>query len=222
MSKFGVVFLLVLLATAFLAAIERRRIEDVRQIEQGVAAHRRLTELVSGPLYLLLVAIALTILFIQPLLPEHYVVGFLLIPPLVFKLTCVGYRFGRYYTHSLSYRLAGPPRIPLRVSAPILVISTVAVFLSGIELWLFGLRFGSAWIELHTVSAVVLMLSSGVHVLGHFRPSAMAALEELTTRRSRETLTRRSFVVASLILGAVLALASLLYPTPFPPTAAGG
>jgi hypothetical protein len=169
----------------------------------------------------LLLAIAVTILFIQPLLTAHYVVGFLLIPPLMLKLATTGYRFGRYYTGSLRYRLAGAPPLLLRLSAPILVISTIAVFVSGVELWLFGLRFGTWWMPVHAATAVLMMLSAGVHLIGHFRQSAVALLEEFAREDSNGALSRRSLVVGSLVMGAVLAFASLFYPTPFPPTAAG-
>jgi len=67
-----------------------------------------------------------------------------------------------------------------------------------------------------------MILAAGVHTLSHLRRSAAAAVEEVTAHPSREALTRRSLVVASLVLGSVLAAASLLYSTPFPPAAAGG
>lgn len=65
-------------------------------------------------MFLLVAAIATTTMFLPLLLPEHYLIGLLLVPPLL-------------------------------AVAPILVASTMAVFASGIELWLFGLRFGSLW-----------------------------------------------------------------------------
>lgn len=106
-------------------------------------------------MFLLVAAIAATTMFPPLLLPEHYPIGQLLVPPLLLKMATTGYRFLRYYTGSAAYRLAGPPPVLLQLAvAPILVASTVAVFASGIELSLFGLRFGSVWMTAHTLSAV--------------------------------------------------------------------
>lgn len=222
MTRFGAVFLLLLIAAAFGGAAQLFQFERGRTVAPGVATNERLTALAGTAVFILLAGMAVTILFIQQLLPVHYLVGFLLIPPLGLKLASTGYRFGRYYTRNQSYRSAGPPPVMLRLVASVLVISTGAVFVTGIELWLVGLRFGSAWTEAHTLSSVVMILSTGVHTLSHIRRSAAAAVEEITAPRSREAFTPRSLVVASLVLGAVLAAASLLYSTPFPPAAAGG
>lgn len=164
----------------------------------------------------------MTIVFIQQLLPEHYLVGFIFIPPLALKLATTGYRFGRYYTGSPSYRQAGPPPMLQRfVIAPVLVISTLAVFVTGLELWAFGFRFGNVWTSLHTLSAVVFVVAACLHLLAHSRQSAAAAADELNAPRSREAFTRRSLVVGALIVGAALAATSLLYASPFPPAFAG-
>lgn len=80
-------------------------------------------------------ALAVTTLSLPGFLTTHYVVGLLLVPPVVLKLGVGGYRFARYYTGSPAYRRAGPPPILMRfVVAPALVASTLAVFVSGIEL----------------------------------------------------------------------------------------
>jgi len=41
----------------------------------------------------------------------------------VLKLATTGWRFARYYLRSEPYRLLGPPRIVLRLLAPLLVAS---------------------------------------------------------------------------------------------------
>ncbi len=75
----------------------------------------------------------------------------------------------------------------------------------------------------HTFSAVVFMLAAGAHVLPHLRRSAKVTVEEIVPARPRvaAALTIRSLLVASLLLGAVLAVTSIFY-APFPPAAAGG
>jgi hypothetical protein len=116
-------------------------------LESGVKSNERLTALTGGLLFVLLALMGVTILSVRRLLPEHLLLGFLLIPPIALKMASTGYRFVRYYTGDQRYRRAGPPQPLMRLVAPIVVISTVAIFATGIELWLFGLRFGSIWVE---------------------------------------------------------------------------
>ena len=181
-----------------------------------------MTALTGAILYVLSIAIVVTVLDIRGLLAEHYLVGILLIPPVALKLGSTGYRTVRYYARNARYRLAGPPPFLLRfLVAPLLVASTVVVFMTGLELWLFGLRYGDSWMTAHTLSAVVMMLALTAHVVPHLRRS----IEEVAEAGSvtyKTALSGRSFVLGSLLLGAALAAASLLYTSPFPPAAAGG
>lgn len=223
MSKFGIVFLLLLLGAAALALAPRQPVERPRQLPSGVDANERLTALTGLLLYVLVGTLAVTILLIQPLLSAHYLVGLLMIPPIALKLGSTGYRFMRYYTRDPEYVRAGPPPIVLRLLVgPALVVSTLAVFVTGLELWIFGLRFGSTWVGLHTLGSVVFMLSLAAHLLGHLHRSGETTIEEVTIRRPQPVFTRRSLLVASILLGAVVAGASLLYNSPFPGSAAGG
>lgn len=231
MVKFGAVFLLVLAGTS-LAALVPATSGPRSSRFTGVRLNERLTALTGAPLYALLALIAVTILFLQPLLPAHYAIGFLLIPPIILKLASTGYRFARYYTGDRSYRLAGAPHLVLRLTTPILVAATLGVFATGIELWLFGLRFGGGWKTAHTLSAVVMVAAVGVHLVGHLRRSATVAAEELSvvragpddgaapSRAGVEMFPGR-IVLASVVIGIALAVASFLYATPFPPSAAG-
>jgi hypothetical protein len=184
-------------------------------VESGVTANERLTALTGVLLLVLLALMGVTVLSVKRLLPEHFLLGFLLIPPLALKMASTGYRFVRYYAGDPQYRRAGPPELLMRLTAPIVVISTLAIFATGIELWLFGLRFGSIWVEAHKLSFSIWLPAAAVHVLGHLSRTGQAAGEELSDSRSRTALTRRSLVVASLVAGVVLAAASLTYATPF-------
>ncbi len=110
--------------------------------------------------------------------------------------------------------------------------ATLAVLGTGIELWLFGLRYGGAWKTAHTLSAVVMVAAVGVHLVGHLRRSATVAAEELSVVHRPDDgaapgpagseMSPRRLVVASVVIGIALAVASFLYATPFPPSAAGG
>jgi hypothetical protein len=131
------------------------------------------------------------------------------------KLASTGYRFGRYYTGDPHFQLAGPPQLLMRLLAPIVVISTVAIFATGIELWLFGLRFGSIWVEAHKLSFAIWLPATAVHVLGHLSRTSRASAAEFSVSSPPGAITRRSLVLGSLFAGVVLALASLTYATPF-------
>jgi hypothetical protein len=184
-------------------------------LESGVTANERLTALTGVLLVVLLALMGVTVLSVKRLLPEHFLLGFLLIPPLALKMASTGYRFVRYYGGDPQYRRAGPPELLMRLIAPIVVISTLAIFATGIELWLFGLRFGSIWVEAHKLSFAIWLPATAVHILGHLNRTGQAAAEEISASRWRSAITRRSLVVGSLVAGVVLAAASLTYATPF-------
>jgi len=215
MTGWGIVFSFLLLVGVVGAAagvVPRRHLPEAAP---GVIANERISALTGGLLLILSAAIGVTILRIGDLLPEHYLVGFLMVGPMALKLTSTGYRFARYYTHNPAYRTAGPPVAVLRWSAPFLVAATVALFATGIELWLFSYRFGTWWFQAHVVSFLVWTAALVIHVLGHARRSAEAAMDEIGVWSAR-AFTRRGLVVGSVVLGAVLAVVSLLYASPFP------
>src|ERR1700676_133865 len=146
--------------------------------EIGVEANERLTALNGGLLLLLLGAIGMTVFDVKQFLPQHFLLGFLLIPALGLKVASTGYRFLRYYTGNFSYREAGPPAWPMRLLGPVVVTATAILFASGLELWFFGLRFGSIWVGIHKLSFMIWLPAVGIHVLWHLRRTAQAAREE--------------------------------------------
>ena len=220
MIKFGFVFLL-LLAGSALWGVTQTGAGDATREDSAPARNERLTALDGLLLFILLAAIAVTVLDIPRWLGAHYLVGFVLIPPLTLKLGSTAYRLFRYYSGSVPFRLAGAPPLLLRfVVAPALVASTLIVFASGLELWFFGLRFGSVWILAHTLSAVVMMFAVTAHSVGHLGRSFHIARDEVGAR-SGAGLSRQSAVVASLAAGAVLAIASLTYASPFSASVGG-
>jgi hypothetical protein len=183
--------------------------------EAGVAANGRLTALTGALLVVLLAAMGITVLSVRELLPQHFVLGFLLIPPLLLKVASTGYRFVRYYAGDPRYRRAGPPQWPMRLLAPLVLISTAGLFGTGLELWLFGLRFGSIWVGAHKLSFIIWLPATGIHVLWYLNRSAKATREEFASDTPPAALTRRGLVIGSLVAGAVLAVATLSYESPF-------
>jgi hypothetical protein len=215
-SKFGAVLLLVLVAGAVYAIPRPRFQRKAAVVGARVVANERMTALDGALLYLMFLAIAITILFIRGLLELHFLVGVALVPPLGLKLLTTGQRFLRYYAGDRDFRLAGPPPALLRfVVAPVLVASTIGVMGSGLELWAFADRFGGWWVTAHTLSAAVFMPALLLHLLAHMRRSAVAAVDEVTAARDEGAGARRSLLVGCAILACVLALASLSYATPF-------
>jgi len=185
------------------------------RMETGVEANERLTSLTGALLLVLLGAMGITVLSVRELLPQHFLLGFLLLPLLALKMVSTGYRFVRYYTGDAGYRRAGPPQWPMRLLAPLVVLSTLVLFVTGLELWLFGLRFGSIWVGAHKLSFLIWLPAAGIHVLWYLGRSAKATREEFASVAPPAALTRRGLVTGSLVAGAVLALATLSYQSPF-------
>lgn len=133
----------------------------------GTAGNERLTAITGVVLLVLLAVIGLTLLRLHGLLSVHLFVGMLLIPPVLLKLASTGYRFARYYTHEPRYRRKGPPEKIMRVLAPLVVISTVVVFASGVALLLIGPSSRGDLLPVHKVSFIVWVSVTALHVLGH-------------------------------------------------------
>jgi hypothetical protein len=184
--------------------------------ETETEANRRLTAVTAAVLLVLLAAEGVTVFRIRTLLSAHYFIGLLLVPPVLLKMGSTGYRFARYYLGDVRYRRAGPPELALRLLAPVVVVSTVVLFGSGIELWLFGLRYGMGWLTLHKLSFLVWFFAMGAHVLSHLdRTRRLAAADLAAGGEVPGAITRRSLVAASLAVGLLLALVSLPWWSPF-------
>jgi hypothetical protein len=126
-----------------------------------------LTATAGGVLIVLLAVIGLTIVALRPLLSVHLFVGMLLIGPVALKLCSTGYRFVRYYTGNPSYRRKGPPALPLRLIAPIVVLSTVVVLASGVALLFAGPGSRDTLLPIHKASFIIWVAFTGLHVLAH-------------------------------------------------------
>ncbi len=94
----------------------------------GPEGNEQLTGRNGALLIVLLAVIGVTILRIRQLISVHLFVGLVLLGPVAIKLASTGYRFARFYTRDLVYRAKGPPDLVMRLSAPIVVVSTVVVF----------------------------------------------------------------------------------------------
>ncbi len=166
----------------------------------GTAGNRLLTSATGFVLAALLAAEGVTILWMGDLRTEHMFIGLVLIGPVVLKLASTGYRFARYYTRAPRYRVDGPPLLPLRVLAPILVVTTLLVFASGVWLVIIG-HHSDLVLELHKVAFIVWSGCFGVHFLWYL-PRAWRTLA--TNVRASRSEHAPGSGVRGLLLGAAL------------------
>jgi len=146
--------------TRRLAPQHRRAAPDA-----GAEGNEKLTAMTGA---LLLVGFAVegfTIASIHRLLFLHFLVGLLLIGPVLLKIGSTMYRFVRYYTGSAPYVRKGPPSPVLRVLGPLVVLTSVAVLGTGVMLAVVG-RSGP-WLFLHKASFVLWFGVMTVHVLNY-------------------------------------------------------
>jgi hypothetical protein len=127
------------------------------------------------------------------------------------KLVSTGWRFARYYLRNEHYVLAGPPRLLLRMLAPLLVASTLALFGTGVAMIVVGHRGGQLR-TLHTWSFIAWGVLTGVHVLAYL--TRVVRDGTLDWRRNAVDVvagvrSRRAILVGALLAGAVLAWATL-------------
>ena len=177
----------------------------------GVEGNEILTSAVAAVLTVLLLVEGVTILRIGPLLVPHMVVGLILIPLVGLKLGSTGYRFARYYGNTPAYREKGPPLLPLRLLAPVLVAATVGVFASGIALLVDG-RKSDTLMLLHKASFIVWGVAFAVHFLAYLPRVLRSLRDDWSARRRRAvrgTGVRATLIGAAFGSGLVLAVALL-------------
>jgi len=133
----------------------------------GTTGNERLTSAAGASLIVLLAVIGATIISLGPLLSVHLFVGVVLVGPVLLKLASTGYRFVRYYTANPDYRRKGPHPLPLRVIAPLVVLSTLVVFASGIALLFAGPSSRATLLPIHKASFIVWVAFTALHVLAH-------------------------------------------------------
>ena len=195
-------------------------------VRDGVAGNARLT---GGAAALLLVLLALegaTIPFIGPLVGPHVFIGMLLVPPVLLKLASTGWRFARYYAGSPHYRSKGAPALPLRLLAPGVVATTLALFATGVWLLVEGPKNDTV-VFLHKASFVAWFALMTVHVLGHLLEVPRLAAPDWRRAAGREAELagaglRLTLLAASLLAGLALAVATLSLAAPWVSTQLGG
>ena len=185
--------------------IERLR----RHFQGGSDGNDRLTASTAVVLLVMLAAEGLTLLAIQQLLLPHVFLGFLLIPPVLLKLASTGWRTTRYYRHDGEYVRRGPPALLLRVLvAPLVVVSTIALFATGVAVVALGQR--GLLLGLHKASFIVWAAAMSVHVLAHaWKLPRLVVVDWWRGDASTGRRVRRLVLAASLVAGLVTAVAAI-------------
>jgi hypothetical protein len=178
----------------------------------GSEGNELLTLATAAVLTILLVAEGVTVLNVGGLLTAHMFIGLVLVPPLLVKVGSTSYRMVRYYTGARPYREKGPPLLPLRVLAPVLVLATIGVFATGIALLALGHR-SDTLLFFHKASFIVWGVLFAVHFLSYLPRLLRSLASDWTASRRREVPgsdLRVMLVVTA--LGAGVALALILLP----------
>jgi hypothetical protein len=179
----------------------------------GTAGNERLTAATGIVLIALTAAIGVTILRIGPLISPHLFIGLMLIPPVALKMASTGYRFTRYYTADPVYRERGAPALALRLIAPIVVASSVAVLATGVALLFVGPGSAGILRGLHKVSFIVWIAFTALHVLGHLpdiqktfltKRGGRVEYNELAAGRAGRIISLAGALIAGVVLAIVL------------------
>lgn len=185
-----------------------------RWLTGGTDGNERLTAITGSVLLVLFAVLGVTIVRIGQLMWLHLFLGIVLFGPVALKIASTGYRFVRYYTNASAYRKKGPPHPLLRALGPVVVLSTVGVFLTGLLLLLVGPNAGSRPLLglLHKVTFILWLVAMAPHVLGHLLdlPRNLLPSDRSYLPRLPGATARRLALAAALAAGAVLAV--LLLP----------
>lgn len=174
----------------------------------GTGGNERVTSMMGAVLLVLLAVLGITILRIGQLIWLHLFLGLMLLGPLALKMGSTGYRFVRYYTRNPAYREKGPPEMVMRLIAPMVLATTLPVFISGVLLLAHGPRGRGGLLLVHKVSFVVWLVTTALHVLSDL-PIMVRALRT-GTLGSASGAAGRWIALASAIAGGLVTAAVLI------------
>ena len=139
--------------------------------------------------------------------PLHFIVGLALFVPVAQKLASTGYRFAKYYTGDPAYKQAGPPKPLLRVIAPVLVLLTGEVLLTGLVAVMTSGTLRHQLEELHKLGFFAWFVFAAVHVLAYVGRVPRLLRADLTGGEAGSR-TRTYVTLTCVVLGGVLGLAA--------------
>lgn len=200
----------------------QRVVARQREVTGGAEGNERLTALTGAVLLVLLAAEGITILAIHRLLTLHFFLGMLLAGPVALKAASTTYRFARYYTGAPGYRRKGPPAPLLRLLGPVVLVTSLAVVLTGVMLAVAGPVGSQVWLFLHKASFVLWFGAMSIHVLAYVwrLPGLLASdVPGTVARRARGAVAgsgaRWLLLTASLLAGLLLAVLTVPLAAPW-------
>ena len=180
----------------------------------AVVGNERLTALAGAVLLVLILVELVSSASLRALLPIHIFVGVLMVGPLAVKLGSTGYRFLRYYTRSPAFVRRGPPRLSLRVLAPLLIVTTLVVIGSGIGLVVTGPTQAGPLLPMHNLSVLVWLPMIAIHVFAYIWRTPRLVADDWRKPSGRSLAPGRGLRLGvnlgALLAGAVAAI--LLFP----------
>jgi hypothetical protein len=172
----------------------------------GTEGNSRLTGATAA---VLLAAEGLTLVSLQSFLSWHIFIGMLLVPIVGLKLATTGYRFVRYYAGDRDYVEAGPPPTHLRLLGPLVIVSTLALFGTGVTLAAIGPGRGIV-LGLHKASFVIWLGAMSLHVLAHaLRIPGLVTPDMRGGEGVGGSRARLAVVSGAIVAGAIVAVATL-------------
>lgn len=196
------------------AAIAQLDEERAHETGRAVAIARGVA--ISGVALLVLSALeALTALDLRVAIFWHIVIGLVLLPVLVLKLALATWRFVSFYRADGPTHVRTAPWFPLRVLAPLLVVVTVLLVLSGTELTFAGpSSFSDTFLApAHFLLAGIWLLLLFIHTAAYLKRSVISTAHDVRRAIAGGLggLVRILVVLASLTVG--IAVASYLGTT---------
>jgi hypothetical protein len=177
----------------------------------GVEGNEKLTAMTGALLLVGFAVEGVTILQLHRLLYLHFLLGLVLVGPVLLKIGTTVYRFVRYYAGALPYVRKGPPTPVMRVLGPLVILTSVAVLGTGVMLAVVGR--GGPWLFLHKASFVLWFGVMTVHVLNYL-PRLPGMLTARSGGGSRGAAVpggavRSGLLVASLAIGVGVAAVTM-------------
>ena len=187
--------------------------------QSAVVGNERLTALAGAVLLVLIVVELMTTAYLRAGLSAHVFVGVVLSGPLAVKIGSTFYRFLRYYTRSPAFVRRGPPRLTLRVLAPLLIATTLVVIGSGIGLVVTGPRSAGPLLPLHGLSVLVWLPLVAIHVFAYIWRVPRLVANDWSKSSGRSLAPGRGrrlgVNLGALLLGAIAAVLLLSGATPW-------
>lgn len=180
----------------------------------GAAGNSHLTALTAIVLLVLLAVEGATLVSLQTFLSWHIFVGMLLVPIVGLKIATTGYRFVRYYANRAEYVAAGPPPILLRLLGPVVVLSTLALFATGVALVVIG-PGAPLVLGLHKASFAVWVGAMALHVLAHLLRVRELVAGQFHGDGAGASGLRLGLLAAVVVTGAILATATYSLAAPW-------